>query len=748
MKLTKIILSLMLVALIGIEAYSNPVDAETAKRVAQNFMGRSRGTSKTVSNVVAEQSEGHNSFYVVNFHEGGWVMVSAENSTIPVLAFSLDGTYYTDDEKPEGLLYLMDDYKEQVNISRNALTTRSGEVIAMWNQLLTDEDSGGNTSQQSSISSTSAYIPGTHLLTDPARGGEVAWGQDLNNNWGCSPSYNSEITGKWFGELFGGCDCGNPPVGCGAVALGQLMWYWKWPQSSIYRTYNWDLMPNKLEENITPPAAAKEIARLLLDCGEASDMLYTCFGSATTKVESALKNTFGYKAARRVNRKDMSSGGWNYLVRTEIDKERPVIMYGAEKWTIDKKHYFIVDGYSTIDPNYFHINFGWRGDYTDKYYYLGNINPGNSYYSDNNYAIVDIFPPPTILGPSTLCSRADSYTLDHRSDVTTWSISPPDVFRIINLNTSAIAIEALKLNGQTGTLTATVGGYTVTKTIQTCVIPIDGPSTLCVTGRYSVNSNGYDNLGSASWTIVPANAYSITASNRTSARVTATNFTGQPGTLTAVFFGAASVTKTIQSCAPNIVKYTPGLIQDFPQPVERVCGTSTFTVSGLPANTERVRWEFSGYIDNTPWPQVAYAGLLMPFPPSPPPSTNTVTVYNNIPKLQFSQLSAPIDFNPYGTIRAFIQVNGIEYPLNPQMVAIGSDPVDFTYAAGSNGILSLTAQVPFDTPDNQVFWAIENNNYYNRPIGKTVTLTGLSRGTYTVRIQLSNSCGYGAVTTK
>ena len=68
---TKIILLFAVV----IEVYSNPVDMETAKRVAQNFMSRSRQVSRTVLDVVVERYEGQNSFYVVNFREGGWIMV-------------------------------------------------------------------------------------------------------------------------------------------------------------------------------------------------------------------------------------------------------------------------------------------------------------------------------------------------------------------------------------------------------------------------------------------------------------------------------------------------------------------------------------------------------------------------------------------------------------------------------------------------------------------------------------------------
>ena len=102
----------------SIELFSNPVDMETAKKVAQNFMGKSRHGLSTALDVVIERHEDKKSFYVVNFREGGWVMISAENSTVPVLAFSLDGTYCTEDEKPDGFLYLVEEYDSVSQINK------------------------------------------------------------------------------------------------------------------------------------------------------------------------------------------------------------------------------------------------------------------------------------------------------------------------------------------------------------------------------------------------------------------------------------------------------------------------------------------------------------------------------------------------------------------------------------------------------------------------------------------------------
>ena len=124
---TKIILGIMLFA-VSAELFSNSVDMETAKTVAQNFERRIRSVSKMVSDVVTERFEGQNSFYVVNFREGGWVMVSAESSTVPVLAYSEGDTYSSEDERPDGFLYLVEDYKLQIDASRRMGSIRNDRI--------------------------------------------------------------------------------------------------------------------------------------------------------------------------------------------------------------------------------------------------------------------------------------------------------------------------------------------------------------------------------------------------------------------------------------------------------------------------------------------------------------------------------------------------------------------------------------------------------------------------------------------
>ncbi|MDR2569348.1 MAG: Spi family protease inhibitor, partial [Oscillospiraceae bacterium] len=140
--MNRIILAFFLLFAGVFKAFSNPVDMETAKMIAQNFMNISSQNSKTISDVVIEKFEGQNSFYVVNFHEGGWVMVSAEDKTMPVFAYSYSATYRIEDEKPDGFLFLTDEYKEGVDIARKEESARDNKITEMWNQLTTDEVSG------------------------------------------------------------------------------------------------------------------------------------------------------------------------------------------------------------------------------------------------------------------------------------------------------------------------------------------------------------------------------------------------------------------------------------------------------------------------------------------------------------------------------------------------------------------------------------------------------------------------------
>ncbi len=227
------------------------------------------------------------------------------------------------------------------------------------------------------------YVPGTILLRDN-NNVENTWGQRGNSQGAnnCTPSFNQHCPP--------GSHCGHTLVGCGAVAIAQVMWKWQYPQSSSYRTYDWTRMPAQLNNNAI--AQGEEIARFLRDCGNAVNMRYwevdtgiefidetlTGSNSFIWDVEDALKNTFNYKGILRHSKSDWDNYGsaWEDLIRSEIRAGRPVFYNGMTN--ITSGHYVVIDGYDAVDPNLFHVNFGWRGDHNG-YYRLNSLRGYNSY---------------------------------------------------------------------------------------------------------------------------------------------------------------------------------------------------------------------------------------------------------------------------------------------------------------------------------------------------------------------------------
>lgn len=159
--------------------FSQSVDIETAKTVAINFLSSKQSpTSNKINNVLTETYNSETVFYVVNFTNGGWVLISASNSTWPILGYGTKGEFKLDNNKPSQLIDLLDNYKAQIKAS-SQLKSADIQVSEKW----------GSLEKGNSLKSLIVYTPGTNLLNVPGRG-EVIWGQDYNNDGGCTPSYH------------------------------------------------------------------------------------------------------------------------------------------------------------------------------------------------------------------------------------------------------------------------------------------------------------------------------------------------------------------------------------------------------------------------------------------------------------------------------------------------------------------------------------------------------------------------------
>lgn len=135
----------------------------------------------------------------------------------------------------------------------------------------------------------------------------------LKSEWGQENGYNSCV-------LFGF------PVGCVAVAIGQIMRYHEYPNS-----FNWSEMPYTYATDAT--------ANLLFDIGQKANIVYGAQGSGTS-IENSCKalKKYGYTES------EINSFSSNLSVKEQMEKHWPVCMFGTNKK--GKGHAWVCDGFS------------------------------------------------------------------------------------------------------------------------------------------------------------------------------------------------------------------------------------------------------------------------------------------------------------------------------------------------------------------------------------------------------------------
>ena len=342
---------------------AHPVSLSTARAVASKFMETNDLRLETIYQTHQDEA----AFYIFNTSKG-FVIVSADDRETPIIAYSHEGCFDSNDVPPQLEAYLEDfaariQYGIENHIEAEISTARQWEQVKAFGRLregLSDRSVGP-------------------LLTEK-------WHQ------GCL--YNSLCP-----TMEGPCD--HAWVGCVAVAMGQVMHYWRYPTtgwgSYSYTnegdtlsadfgetTYEWDLMPDSLTDH-SSQEAIDAVATLLYHCGVAVNMHYTP-SESTTGFQDAMTLYFNYsRHFRKESRSDYSEEEWISLLKESLDQQQPILYSGHGS----AGHAFVCDGYD--DNNLFHFNWGWGGS-ADGYYAMGNLNPNGHQFSSGNYAILDIVP--------------------------------------------------------------------------------------------------------------------------------------------------------------------------------------------------------------------------------------------------------------------------------------------------------------------------------------------------------------------
>ena len=359
---------------------AKPVDMKTAREVGFKFVNANARTPirnvEELQLVIAyHTAEDAIAFYVFNTSTG-FVIVSADDCAIPILGYSDEGPFVPG-ELPVQLEAYLQHFVEQIQYGIENHLDADEETVRQWTLV---KATGHIHDKRGSVT----VLP---LMS-------AAWGQGCNYNCLC-PEDNTNTS-----------YCGHVPVGCVAVAMGQIMHYWGYPATGngshgydhpVYgyqsvdfsaADYQWDEMANGLT-NASTSTQIDAVATLLYHCGVAVDMDYGTSSSDASSdvVPDALRTYFGYDDSCLMVTKD-NNDEWLALLKSVLNQGMPVY-YRGNASNGSGGHAFVCDGYN--DSDQLHFNWGWNGA-QNAYYALDALAPGIVNFNYNNAAIINIRP--------------------------------------------------------------------------------------------------------------------------------------------------------------------------------------------------------------------------------------------------------------------------------------------------------------------------------------------------------------------
>lgn len=313
---------------------------------------------------------------------------------------------------------------------------------------------------------------------------------------------------------------GNPYlVGCVAIAMTQIMRYYKYPTKGIGSNtysmngetltadfsaspYQWDKMLPIYEKGKYTDEEAKAVSELMRQVGISVNMDYKPnFSSSYTKsAQNALINNFGYNPnMNRYTRNFYSEQEWMDMVFSELSQHRP-IYYSGNDSKGGNGHAFVIDGYNAEGKVY--VNWGWGG-YEDGYFDIGILTPKNSgdysYYQD---MIVGIQPEQQGAWMSHLTLYYGSQLTIEKFSKRAISMGKAEVWNVSSTTVNGTLALVIEGNGQQRNLVTTAyqakDSYSNSISWQRVIIPKDLPD-----GDYQVYLRFKDDRD-ADWQIVRA----------------------------------------------------------------------------------------------------------------------------------------------------------------------------------------------------------------------------------------------------
>lgn len=407
---------------------ANPVNREQARKIAVGFaktvnLQLDAASAKGYDNPLsAQQFQG---LHVFTGADGkGFVIVSADDCTIPILGYSTSNPFPSD-TLPESVQAWLASYDSQILYYQQQSVQPVGSITKEWQTLRNYAD----TDAPKDLSSGSTTV-----------------GPLIQTQWDQAPYYNQYCPIHTYRQNNSNRSA-RTVTGCVATATSQIMKYWNWPLhgrgSNTYTyTYNvvtrtnnsysstgttnsvtlsssfvdtvfrWDDMPVSLASS-SGQNAITAVASLMYNVGIALNMAYGLDFTGGSGAYNSYGNTLGHHtvpeilrdyfyyspAVTAIEQEAYTDDEWKAILRRELDAGRPMVYGGTS--TGGGGHSFVCDGYKSDGT--FHFNWGWGG-YCDGDYVIGALNPepggiGSAAISNYNLygdAVIGIQPASTI----------------------------------------------------------------------------------------------------------------------------------------------------------------------------------------------------------------------------------------------------------------------------------------------------------------------------------------------------------------
>ena len=364
---------------VNFTAFAEHVTLQDAQRVAINFFFERINQYKPVDYQSLGIRESFYKkdgelilYYIFNLNTKSYVIVSADDAAIPVLAYSFETDYNQDNQAPQFIAW-MNQYADQIRFAITTKVNPSKPISDLWKHLLA-KDWG----KLIALQGQREILP------------------LIYSNWDQGSPYNDMCPVDTQGPG------GHAYAGCVPTAMAQIMYYYRWPDhgtgsysyvdpkyGTLYANfdstlYQWNNMKNSITKNNLG------IAELLYHLGVSCDLVYGPNGSGMYNHKSAyaLRTFFKYSPETQYIFRDSTNLSWDSLIIAHLDRRMPLYYAG---WSVPNinGHAFVCDGYQGSD--YFHFNFGWSGS-SNGYFHLDSIVAGGGSFNLAQELIINIYP--------------------------------------------------------------------------------------------------------------------------------------------------------------------------------------------------------------------------------------------------------------------------------------------------------------------------------------------------------------------